>query len=120
MTKGAGGIWSVTVGPIGPDILSYHYRIDGVDVLDPHNPGVKLWQGGAARLRPDVEARLVAYPRVRDYNARDKPGGHMSLEKDFPQIVLARDSHGEVWARAWSGSSDRPASVGAGPRRCRP
>jgi len=50
MEKGEDGVWSVTIGPIGPDVLSYTYKIDGVQVTDPHNPRVKLWQGGAASL----------------------------------------------------------------------
>ncbi len=65
------------------------------------------WAGQAVVQREDIEARLLPYPRARDYNARDKPGGHMTLEKDFPQMVLARDTAGDVWARAFAGSSLR-------------
>lgn len=37
MTKEAQGIWSVTVGPVKPDIYPYSFRVDGVTVMDPAN-----------------------------------------------------------------------------------
>ncbi|MDR2882624.1 MAG: esterase [Alistipes sp.] len=38
MRKGDDGVWSVTVGPIVPDIYPYSFRVDGVTVMDPNNP----------------------------------------------------------------------------------
>jgi len=37
MVKDARGSWSVTVGPVEPDIYPYNYVIDGVQVMDPGN-----------------------------------------------------------------------------------
>ncbi|WP_080055545.1 esterase [Spirosoma aerolatum] len=37
MSKDAQGIWSVTVGPVKPDIYPYSFRVDGVTVMDPAN-----------------------------------------------------------------------------------
>lgn len=37
MTQGEQGIWSVTVGPVEPDIYPYSFRVDGVTVMDPAN-----------------------------------------------------------------------------------
>ncbi|MGB4900110.1 MAG: alpha/beta hydrolase-fold protein [Saprospiraceae bacterium] len=37
MVKDSLGIWSVTVGPISPDIYPYSFRVDGVTVMDPAN-----------------------------------------------------------------------------------
>jgi enterochelin esterase family protein len=37
MAKDAQGIWSVTVGPVKPDIYPYSFRVDGVTVMDPAN-----------------------------------------------------------------------------------
>jgi enterochelin esterase-like enzyme len=37
MTKDTLGIWSVTVGPIKPDIYPYSFQVDGVTVMDPAN-----------------------------------------------------------------------------------
>ncbi len=37
MTKDTSGIWSVTVGPVQPDIYPYSFQVDGVTVMDPAN-----------------------------------------------------------------------------------
>jgi enterochelin esterase family protein len=37
MTKDSIGIWSVTVGPVNPDIYPYSFVVDGVTVMDPAN-----------------------------------------------------------------------------------
>jgi enterochelin esterase-like enzyme len=37
MTKDEQGIWSVTFGPIKPDIYPYGFKVDGVTVMDPAN-----------------------------------------------------------------------------------
>lgn len=37
MRKDAQGIWSVTTGPVKPDIYPYSFRVDGVTVMDPAN-----------------------------------------------------------------------------------
>jgi len=41
MEKGENGVWSVTVGPIEPEIYYYNFTIDGVRTIDPNNPEVK-------------------------------------------------------------------------------
>ena len=41
MTKDASGNWSVTVGPLAPELYSYSFSIDGFQTLDPGNPAVK-------------------------------------------------------------------------------
>ncbi len=38
MVKDSLGVWSVTVGPIRPDIYPYSFNVDGVTVMDPANP----------------------------------------------------------------------------------
>jgi enterochelin esterase-like enzyme len=37
MKKDSVGIWSVTVGPVKPDIYPYSFTVDGVTVMDPAN-----------------------------------------------------------------------------------
>src|ERR1041384_2336311 len=39
--KGDDGVWSVTVGPLEPEIYNYNFTIDGVRTIDPGNPQVK-------------------------------------------------------------------------------
>jgi enterochelin esterase family protein len=35
------GVWSVSVGPLDPEIYAYNFTIDGVRTIDPGNPDVK-------------------------------------------------------------------------------
>lgn len=37
MNKDEKGIWSITLGPVDPDIYPYKYVVDGVEVPDPNN-----------------------------------------------------------------------------------
>jgi len=41
LQKGEKGVWSVTVGPLEPEIYYYNFIIDGVRTIDPGNPNVK-------------------------------------------------------------------------------
>jgi enterochelin esterase family protein len=43
MTKDAEGVWSVTVGPLTPDLYSYTFDVDGATFTDPINRRVKEW-----------------------------------------------------------------------------
>ncbi len=38
MRKDENGLWSVTLGPVAPDIYPYSFIVDGVTVMDPNNP----------------------------------------------------------------------------------
>lgn len=35
--KGEGGIWTLTVGPLKPDMYIYYFNVDGVQMADPSN-----------------------------------------------------------------------------------
>jgi enterochelin esterase-like enzyme len=41
LAKDEKGVWSVTVGPIEPEIYHYNFTIDGVRTIDPGNPNLK-------------------------------------------------------------------------------
>jgi enterochelin esterase-like enzyme len=41
LSKDDKGVWSVTVGPLTPDLYSYAFSIDGVATVDPKNPMIK-------------------------------------------------------------------------------
>ena len=45
MTKEDSGVWSVTIGPLAPDIYNYQFRVDGIVAMDPLNQSVKLGFG---------------------------------------------------------------------------
>lgn len=38
LKKDTAGIWSLTVGPVDPDIYPYSFSVDGVQISDPNNP----------------------------------------------------------------------------------
>ena len=40
MTKDTSGIWSVTVGPVKPDMYPYNFIVDGIRVADPKNTAI--------------------------------------------------------------------------------
>jgi enterochelin esterase-like enzyme len=42
MRKADDGVWSVTVGPLDPELYVYYFTIDGVRLTDPNNPHVKI------------------------------------------------------------------------------
>ncbi len=46
MTKDDNGVWSVTIGPLAPDIYTYSFNVDGVVALDPRNTNTKYGYGG--------------------------------------------------------------------------
>jgi enterochelin esterase-like enzyme len=37
-TKGEGGVWSLTIGPIDPGAYRYNFNVDGVATIDPASP----------------------------------------------------------------------------------
>lgn len=41
LVKDANGVWSVTLGPIEPEIYHYNFTVDGVRIIDPANPQLK-------------------------------------------------------------------------------
>jgi len=41
MTKDANGVWTVTIPKLAPEYYSYTYKVDGAEVLDPHNVTIK-------------------------------------------------------------------------------
>ena len=38
MVRNENGVWTITLGPVEPDIYPYCFEVDGVAVMDPQNP----------------------------------------------------------------------------------
>jgi len=82
MTRDDNGVWSVTIGPLAPDIYNYQFRVDaingqgGVIAMDPQNPSVKL---GFGAFPP---ANLVEVPDTGAAfdDAKPVPHGSVRLE----------------------------------------
>jgi enterochelin esterase-like enzyme len=65
MTKDTNGNWSVTVGPLAPELYSYSFSIDGFQTLDPGNPAVKPGRSPRTSM---VEVPGTP-PMVHEFNA---------------------------------------------------
>jgi enterochelin esterase-like enzyme len=74
MTKDASGIWSVTVGPVKPDIYPYSFIVDGITVMDPANPAYFPNERFKASL-VDVRADTPS-----SYDLKDVPHGTVTYE----------------------------------------
>lgn len=108
MTKGADGIWTLTLGPLHPDIYTYAFNVDGTVALDPRNSNTKYGYGsfgpvsvvevpgdgpafydtrdvphGEVRIRPYTSTALGVTRTVWVYTPPDYDGG-----KNFPVLYL--------------------------------
>ena len=73
MTKNAEGVWSVTVGPLEPELWGYTFSVDGVRTLDPRNSNTK--RDGA---RYD-NILLIPGPASDVYAWKDVPHGNVHI-----------------------------------------
>ena len=71
--KNADGIWTITVGPIAPEIYHYNFTIDGVRTIDPANPQLKTGST-AGTITSVLEIRN---PSLAFYDAQPVPHGEI-------------------------------------------
>src|SRR6266436_2464185 len=65
LTKDESGVWSITLGPLKPDLYGYRFTVDGLTVIDPSNqtkPASMLVVPGDGAMFYDV--RAVAHGTV--------------------------------------------------------
>jgi enterochelin esterase family protein len=76
MTKGADGVWTVTIGPLAPDIYTYAFNVDGVVALDPRNVNTKYGYGnfGAVSI-VEIPGDAPAF-----YDVKDVPHGEVRIK----------------------------------------
>jgi enterochelin esterase family protein len=67
MTKGANGIWEVTVGPLEPGAYRYNFSVDGVTVVDPRN-------GAVSESLSNVSS-VVVVPGSEYFDTKEVPHG---------------------------------------------
>lgn len=79
MQKDSLGIWSVTVGPVTPDIYPYSFIVDGVNVMDPSNV--------AFFPNERFKGSLVDIPGASSliHSMRDVPHGNVTYEY-YPSV----------------------------------
>jgi enterochelin esterase-like enzyme len=75
MAKGDDGVWSVTIGPLPPEIWVYNFRVGGVNVPDPGNMSVMLRSSGIPIASfVEVPGDVPAF-----YDARPVPHGEVHI-----------------------------------------
>lgn len=68
-TKGDNGIWTLTIGPLRPDMYAYHLNVDGVQMADPNNTYA------AFTAMPPYSQLIVHGDGPAYYDAKDVPHG---------------------------------------------
>jgi enterochelin esterase-like enzyme len=74
MTKDESGVWSVTIGPIAPDLYGYGFTVDGVGMLDPSNTFIKPMRSN----RTSVLEVPADKPTLQDF--QDVPHGAVHVQ----------------------------------------
>lgn len=74
MQKDAAGVWSVTVGPVAPDIYEYEFWLDGVQLVDPRNNLVKT------NSRPSASSSILTVADAGPSFYDVKPVAHGAID----------------------------------------
>ena len=90
MTKGADGVWTVTVGPLAPDIYTYAFNVDGVVALDPRNVNTKYGYGNFGAVSVvEIPGDGPAF-----YDVKDVPHGEVRIR---PYVSKALGLNRTAW-----------------------
>ncbi|MBW8242713.1 hypothetical protein K1F50_07855 [Muricauda oceani] len=71
-TKGEQGVWTLTIGPLPPDMYAYHVRVDGVQIADPSNTYA------AFTAMPPYSELIVHGDGPAYYDAKNVPHGNVT------------------------------------------
>jgi len=123
LTKDDKGMWSVTVGPIAPEMYHYNFVVDGVRIIDPSNPRLKTGSTPStlmsildvrgdhprfydAQLVPHGEIRTDWYQSkslnvLRRVNVYTPPGYDESRSNRYPVLYLLHGANLDetAWTR---------------------
>ncbi|MGA3131213.1 MAG: alpha/beta hydrolase-fold protein [Terracidiphilus sp.] len=123
MSKDSGGVWSVTVGPLKPEIYNYNFTIDGVKTIDPGNPEVKTGStpgtiASILEVKGDTPAFYDAQPvphgqihtlwyqskslgSIRRVTIYTPPGYDGAAERRYPVLYLFHGANADetAWTR---------------------
>jgi enterochelin esterase-like enzyme len=114
-TKDESGVWSVTVGPLAPQLWGYSFNVDGVKVLDPGNaeterdgrqffnllmvsgPEADLWD---FKDVPHGTVQMIWYPSPTLKEARRRmyiytPPGYETGSTRYPVLYLLHGGGGD-------------------------
>lgn len=119
LSKGEAGLWSVTVGPVEPDMYPYNFTVDGVRVADPKNSNLFPNEGFQASIlevtgdEPLVHTqRDVAHGTVRYHTYTSPelgerplvvytPPGYGEGDREYPVLYLLHGTTDteETWTK---------------------
>jgi enterochelin esterase-like enzyme len=85
MQKGADNVWTFTTRPLVPDIYSYSFNVDGVEMIDPNNSFEKY------NLHNTTSQVEVPGPDSLLWQIADVP--HGELHRHLYQSAVANDEH---------------------------
>lgn len=71
-SKGEDGVWTLTIGPLEPDMYAYHINIDGVQMADPSNTYA------AFTAMPPYSQLIVHGDGPAYYDAKNVPHGNVT------------------------------------------
>ncbi|MGI6046478.1 MAG: esterase [Petrimonas sp.] len=71
-TKGDDGIWTLTIGPLRPDMYAYHFNVDGMQIVDPSNTCA------AFTAMPPYSQLIVHGEGPAYYDAKNVPHGNVT------------------------------------------
>lgn len=118
MKRQPGGIWSLIVGPLPPDLYLYGFEVDGIRIADPSNRLLKTGYPGISSLvevpgLPLLSARNVPHGALHIHHYRSRvtnsmrrlhvytpPGYEDSGTQNHPVLVLLHGSWDDD--SAWS------------------
>ena len=84
MQKGTDGVWTFTSRLLQPDIYTYTFNVDGVEMIDPNNPFIKY------NLKSTVSQVEVPGPDSLPWQIEDVPRGE--LHRHFYKSAVAGDN----------------------------
>ena len=70
--KGEDGTWTLTVGPLNPDMYAYHFNVDGMQITDPSNTYA------AFTAMPPYSQLVVHGDAPAYYDAKNVPHGNVT------------------------------------------
>ncbi len=95
MTMDEAGVWSITMGPLAPDMYGYDFIVDGVNIVDPTNthsgPGTvdALWTGD-----PTTWSKVNAWsyvtvpgPEADFFADKNVPHGAVATVRYFSEVA---------------------------------
>lgn len=123
LERDASGLWSLTIGPIDPEIYHYNFTIDGVRTIDPGNPELKTgstfstlasvlevhgdrpaFYDGQAVPHGDIRTHWYqskSLNRLRRVNVYTPPGYDQRAADRFPVLYLFHGANADetAWHR---------------------